>query len=297
MDTTPVHLIEVTPRELPGLQDTRGESIRSMLSADHNLKIGSVRSITGYQVKANLTGEQLLQSLQDLFTDPIIEQGTVNNSLLDVDEIFPKKPELAIMIGFKPGVTDNAAQAALDGLFTLFPEQENAQISTTMTYLFWDLPNDVDTLWLANTLHNPMIERAAMAKPEQCAESIWPQLSFPDRPPAAFTPPTTIDLEVDDQTLMTISEDGLLALNLEEMQAVQGHYRVPEIQAQRTELGLPPNAPTDVELECLAQTWSEHCSHKIFAAKIHHVDTVTGEDVEINSLFKTHIMQPTLDMQ
>ena len=56
MDTTPVHLIEVTPRELPGLQDTRGESIRSMLSADHNLKIGSVRSITGYQVKAARTG-------------------------------------------------------------------------------------------------------------------------------------------------------------------------------------------------------------------------------------------------
>ena len=297
MDTTPVHLIEVTPRELPGLQDTRGESIRSMLLADHNLKIGSVRSITGYQVKADLSGEQLLQSLQDLFTDPIIEQGTVNNSLLDVDEIFPNKPELAIMIGFKPGVTDNAAQAALDGLHTLFPEQENAQISTTMTYLFWDVPNDVDTLWLANTLHNPMIERAAMAKSEQCAESIWPQLPFPDRPPAAFTPPATIDLEVDDQTLMTISEEGLLALNLEEMQAVQGHYRIPEIQAQRTELGLPPNAPTDVELECLAQTWSEHCSHKIFAAKIHHVDTETGEDTEINSLFKTHIMQPTLDMQ
>ena len=136
MDTTPVHLIEVTPRELPGLQDTRGESIRSMLLADHNLKIGTVRSITGYQVKANLSSEQLLQSLQDLFTDPIIEQGTVNNSLLDVDEIFPNKPELAIMIGFKPGVTDNAAQAALDGLYTLFPEQENAQISTTMTYLY-----------------------------------------------------------------------------------------------------------------------------------------------------------------
>ena len=89
MDTTPVHLIEVTPRELPGLQDTRGESIRSMLSADHNLTIETVRSITGYQVKAKLSAEQLLQSLQDLFTDPIIEQGTVNNSLLDVSEIFP----------------------------------------------------------------------------------------------------------------------------------------------------------------------------------------------------------------
>ena len=297
MGQTPVHLIEVTPRELPGLQDTRAESIRGMLSADHNLNIGAVRSITGYQVKADLSPDQLLQSLQDLFTDPIIELGTVNNSLLDIPEVFPDKPELAIMIGFKPGVTDNAAQAALDGLLTLFPDQKEAQIATTMTYLFWDLPANIDTLWLANTLHNPMIERAAMATPEKCAEEIWPQLSFPDRPPAAFTPPATIDLEVNDETLMKISDEGLLALNLEEMQAVQGHYRIPEVQAERERLGLPPNAPTDVELECLAQTWSEHCSHKIFAANIHHVDTVTGEDSEINSLFKTHIMQPTLDMQ
>ena len=157
MGKLPVHLIEVTPRELPGLQDTRGESIRSMLSADHDLSVGKVRSITGYQVKANLTPSELLQSLQDLFTDPIIEQGAANNSLLDNHELFPNRHDLAIMVGFKPGVTDNAAQAALDGFHTLFPEQTNAQIATTMTYLFWDLPPGTDEKWLAMTLHNPMI--------------------------------------------------------------------------------------------------------------------------------------------
>ena len=297
MAEAPVHFIEVTPRELPGLQDTRGESIRGMLLSDHNLSIGKVRSITGYQVKATLSSGELLQSLQDLFTDPIIEQGVANKNILDDSTVFPNPPDLAIMVGFKPGVTDNAAQAALDGFLTIFPEQKEAEIATTMTYLFWDLPSGTDNLWLANNLHNPMIERAAMATPEHCSNSIWPQLPFPHRPPVTFAPPATIDLEVDDETLLQISEEGLLALNLEEMQAVQAHYRNPEIQTIREGLGLPPNAPTDVELECLAQTWSEHCSHKIFAAKIHHVDTTTGEDSEINSLFKTHIMQPTLDMQ
>ena len=297
MGKTPVHLIEVTPRELPGLQDTRGESIRSMLSADHNLTVGQVRSITGYQIKSNLSPDELLHGLQNLFTDPIIELGVANKSLLDDPTLFADGPDLAIMVGFKPGVTDNAAQAALDGLLTLFPEQNDAQIATTMTYLFWDLPSDIDAKWLANTLHNPMIERAAMATPEHCRNSVWPQLPFPDRPPVQFSPPATIDLEVSDETLLQISDEGLLALNLEEMQAIQGHYRNPEIQAIREGLGLPPNAPTDVELECLAQTWSEHCCHKIFAAKIHHTDSTTGEDSEINSLFKTHIMQPTLDMQ
>jgi phosphoribosylformylglycinamidine (FGAM) synthase PurS component len=188
MSGTPVHLVEVTPRELPGLQDTRGESIRSMLTADHNLSVGKIRSITGYQVKANLTSAELLQSLQDLWADPVIEHGTVNQSLLDDPSFFPDAPDLAIMVGFKPGVTDNAAQAGLDGLLTLFPHHTEALVATTMTYLFWDLPTDTDGVWLAKTLHNPMIERAALAKAEHCAVATWPQLPFPERPPSMMPP-------------------------------------------------------------------------------------------------------------
>ena len=209
MGDLPVHLIEVTPKELPGLQDTRGESMRSMLAADHNLSIGKVRSITGYQVKANLSPSKLLQSLQDLFTDPIIELGTANKSLLDDKSLFPEPPELAIMVGFKPGVTDNAAQAALDGFHTLFPAQKDAQIATTMTYLFWDVPAGTDPVWLAKTLHNQMIERAALADTNHCSNSVWPQLSFPERPTVNFAPPATIDLEVSDEKLIEISDEGL----------------------------------------------------------------------------------------
>ena len=115
--------------------------------------------------------------------------------------------------------------------------------------------------------------------------------------PLPYVKPATVDLEVSDDELISISEKGLLALNLEEMKAIQAHYRDERVRDARRGLGLPHSSPTDAELECLAQTWSEHCSHKIFAAEIHHVDTVTGEDTTIDSLFKTHIMQPTLDIQ
>jgi phosphoribosylformylglycinamidine synthase len=81
------------------------------------------------------------------------------------------------------------------------------------------------------------------------------------------------------------------------MHAIQAHYRDPEVRVARESLGLPAGAPTDAELECLAQTWSEHCSHKIFAARINHKDNVTGESSVIDSLFKTHIVSPTLDIQ
>ena len=83
-----------------------------------------------------------------------------------------------------------------------------------------------------------MIERASVADRNGCLNGHWPQLGFPDVPPNIFKEPTTIDLEVSDDELLEISERGLLALNLEEMKAIQSHYRDPAVRAERTEQGL-----------------------------------------------------------
>ena len=291
---TGIHLFEVTNRDLDGLSDARGDSVRAMLAADHGIEVAAVRVILGYQVQTNLAEAEADSMVQDLFVDPIIECGARLTRLLDD---FPEAPEVAIQVGYKPGVTDNPGQAGLDGLLTLFPHHSEAKVATYRTYAFWGVPENIDPKHLASTLHNPMIERASVAGPAECAEGRWPALGFPEQPPATYSEPAIIDLEVGDEQLLEISETGLLALNLEEMRTIQQHYRDPEIRLVREQLGLPAKAPTDAELECLAQTWSEHCSHKIFAARIHHVDTETGEDSVIDSLFKTHIMQPTLDIQ
>ena len=211
---------------------------------------------------------------------------------------FPVPPQIVIQAGFKPGVTDNAGQAGLDGLLTLFPHlSSDSAVATTRTYAFWGVPDNTSADWLAGKLHNPMIERASISGQLDCEKSVWPSLDFPNQPALEQTAPAIVDLEISDNELIEISETGLLALNLNEMKAIQSHYRDPLVRKAREQLGLPSNAPTDAELECLAQTWSEHCSHKIFAAKIHHKDTETGEDSTIDSLFKTHIMKPTLDIQ
>lgn len=49
--------------------------------------------------------------------------------------------------------------------------------------------------------------------------------------------------------------------------------------------------PTDVELEVIAQTWSEHCKHRIFNAKISHI--LNGREETVDSLFKTYIRSTT----
>ena len=289
---------QVATRDMEGLTDARGESIKAMLQSDYSISVNSVRVILGYQVKSNISEKEAERAIYDLFADPIIEFGDLNQSLIDNKKLFPKSPEIAVTVGFKPGVTDNAGQAGLDGLMTIFPEvAKESQVSTTMTYLFWGVPNDISPTWLTSKLHNQMIERASISDRKQCLNSNWPKLDFPERPALMEQPSATVNLEVSDEELIEISEKGLLALNLEEMKAIQANYRNPTVHSARKELGLPENAPTDAELECLAQTWSEHCCHKIFAANIHHVDHETGEDTYIDSLFKTHIVKPTLDIQ
>ena len=276
------------------MRDVRGDSVKRQLQADHSIEIDSVRSIVGFLIDSEITSEEISSRVDDVFADPIIEESATNSLHLDNSELFTESPDITVTIGFKAGVTDNPGKAALDGFLTIFPEAgEDARVSTYITYVFQGVPSEVDADWLSKQLHNGLIERALYSiKGEKS-----PEIEYIPVEAIEYTPPATIDLEISDDDLIKLSEEGLLALNLEEMQTIQAHYRDPEVKASRAAVGLPENAPTDVELECLAQTWSEHCKHKIFAAHIHHVDTETGEDTEIDSLFKTHIMNPTLEMK
>jgi phosphoribosylformylglycinamidine synthase subunit PurSL len=75
------------------------------------------------------------------------------------------------------------------------------------------------------------------------------------------------------------------------MWAIRRYYEDAARIAERHALGLP-EWPTDVELEALAQTWSEHCKHKIFNAHITYADE-RGRVQEIDSLFQTFIVRAT----
>ena len=87
-------------------------------------------------------------------------------------------------------------------------------------------------------------------------------------------------LNADADELSRISQEGLLSLNLAEMQAIQAYFAKLE------------RNPTDVELETIAQTWSEHCVHKTFKSMIEYAET--GRETEmIDGLFKTYIQRAT----
>ena len=83
--------------------------------------------------------------------------------------------------------------------------------------------------------------------------------------------------------LLRISQEGLLSLNLAEMQAIQSHFS-----------GIGRD-PTDVEIETLAQTWSEHCVHKTFGGLIEYIED-DKQPIIINGLLKTTIIQVTEEL-
>ena len=142
---TPVHCIDVLPKTGGGMIDSRGESVRRQLMGNHNISTQEVRSTLGYLVKGDFTPEELQRATTELFSDPIIEDGNINQTFINTSH-FKTNPDVTILVGFKPGVTDNRAQAALDGLKTLFPEKKDMEVSTTTGYMFWGVPDELDEL-------------------------------------------------------------------------------------------------------------------------------------------------------
>lgn len=70
---------------------------------------------------------------------------------------------------------------------------------------------------------------------------------------------------------MSLSKNRLLALNIDEMRTIKKFFSNKKFLEVRKKYGLDGSI-TDVELESIAQTWSEHCKHKIFNATIEYYD-------------------------
>jgi phosphoribosylformylglycinamidine synthase len=86
-------------------------------------------------------------------------------------------------------------------------------------------------------------------------------------------------IEASEQQLLEVSRELGIGLNLQEMKSVQEYFR-----------GKGRN-PTDVELQTIGQTWSEHCFHKTFKGKIKF------DGKEIDSLFRTYIAKATNEIK
>ncbi len=204
-----------------------------------------------------------------------------------------------IEVGFRPGVTDNEGRTAAGALEMLLGRKlaGSEAVYTSVQYLLAGKLNQTTAATIATKLlANELIERFTILNREEFTTQGGV---------TAFAPKVTggepwrvaeIDLDVADQELLRISRDGVLALHLDEMKIIRDHLADPATLKVRRKFGLGAKI-TDVELEVLAQSWSEHCKHKIFGGDIHYEDTLSGERTVFHSLFDTFIKQPTAEIR
>jgi phosphoribosylformylglycinamidine synthase subunit PurSL len=278
-----IYRVEVTPQA--GQQDSRGENIRRQAES---LGIAGIERVAVSDLYfldcADDTGESSANAAasitQALLCDPVIEDATV----VALAGCATQSALPFIEVSLRPGVTDSVAESLLSAARTLGITALQAA-ATGQRYTFSSDPStgplSSSTLAqiAAGLLANEVIQTYTLSR-------------LVDPP---FVPVQPVDATVEtiplaaaaDEVLQAISSERRLALDLAEMRAIRDYY-----QAENRE-------PTDIELEMLAQTWSEHCGHKSFKALVAYEERdasgalIPGSQREIDSLLKTFIQAAT----
>ncbi len=236
------------------VEDARAKSFLHTLQG--LFKKASLRDVTTarlYTIDAKLTPVEL-QKASDRLTNPVSEISSTS-------EIpAPSSYAFSIEIGYLPGVTDNVGKTAKetveDSIGRKLPEGEGVY-SSTVLFLEGELAED-EVKSFAAELHNPLIERASIFASGKEIPIVVPSVQLHEVARAE-----SVDLQVTDEELLRISKEGIrgsegsrrgpLALTTRALKAIRNYF---EKEGRK---------PTDAELEMLAQTWSEHCKHTIFA--------------------------------
>jgi len=274
-----------------GVRDARGERVRQEISANLGIALERVQTLDVYTVDSDLSSGELEAAAHGPLSDPVIQEVAIDRPLAHDFDVL-------IEVGFRPGVTDNVGRTAREAIeyVTGRTFAEGEAVYTSTQYLLSGQVDKQQAGQIASGfLANGLIQRWTILDRDELDPEKGVPATVPRAGGAGELRVNRIDLNVDDQELLRISRDGMLALTLNEMKCLQAHFNDPQVLAKRKKVGLGPQ-PTDVELEALAQTWSEHCKHKIFSAKIDYEDE-NGKRETIDSLFKTFIYGATRDVR
>ncbi len=275
---------------LPGAHDARGSAVTLKSARDLGITLESVESRDIYLIDCALTPDEL-SLITEAFVDPVVQSvdpGTAS------PESSTESFSWAIEVGLKPGVTDNVGTSARVAIGDLLGRtlSEEEDVFTSILYLLRGSIDRGEAGRIAtDLLANPLINSISLHSFEEWSSQ--PRDITPPRITSGVEPVVEIhNLDRPDDELIQMSRTGLWALTIEEMRAIREHFSDEERSRKRSEFGLGPS-PTDVEMETLAQTWSEHCKHKIFNSTIEYEDAEEGETLSIRSLFDSYIRGTT----
>lgn len=206
------------------------------------------------------------KKIEEAFVSAPVQSGVFGD--IPEPDSFAEEFNWAILVGYLPGVTDTIGRTAKKTIEDTLDKKlgEHEDVFTAQAYFLSGKLKQEDVETIAYSLHNPLIQYARIRsakeyKKENGFPIITPNVQLEGNPHV-----DDVNLWVSDEELEQLgtlgiqnadgSRRGPLALDLDAMKVIRTYF-----YGKRRH-------PTDVEIEALAQTWSEHCNHSIFSDPI-----------------------------
>ncbi len=280
------HRLEIRLKD--GLFDAEGSSIKNKSKEYFGLEVEQIRIIRVLTIDKEFDQSQL-SKIQQLFQNPVTEDSSFSPIAREFDWI--------IWVGFRPGVKDAAGETAVEAIEDLLSIrfQKGEAVYTSKLYeIKGNLKRDEVEKIAKELLANELIQQWRIFSKEEWDLKKGIGFIIPKVILRHIPEVKRFHIETDED-LKRISFERNLALNEKDIPIIRRYFSKPEVLEERRKIGL--DLPTDVELEYISQARSDHCNHNTFKGLFRYKDLFTGEQFQVNNLFKVCIEEPTLKIQ
>ncbi len=263
-------LWEIEVRPADGQVDREGQKLLNEAKSLGCETISSVAKRTVFLLEGDFDESAATSIAGDLLVDPVTESATL--SKLPATTVTADWKVVTVM--FRPGMTDNVGETVKKEL--LDRGWKIQAVATAHRYLINPNVSEAElTRFTQKVLANEKIERVIPGPLNISTIAVGKPYKF-----------ELEEIEIgglNEEQRMALSKSKQLSLSRAEMKTIQQYY---------SDMG---HDPTDIELETIAQTWSEHCSHKTLAGRIKYQDD--KQTVQYDNMLKETIFKATMQIR
>jgi phosphoribosylformylglycinamidine synthase len=253
----------------PGFTDVHGNGVLEDIKELGISAVEAVQSAKVFLIEADFDADFAQHVAKELLADPVCQEYYIGRS----GPPAGLAKVTLIEVHLKSGVTDPVAESVMAALADMGVKANNVRTARKYVLLGDIKSNKIETI-AKKILANDCIEVVLIGNEAE--------------PPNPHLKPYQLKIihwpisDLDDNGLLALGKEKDLFLNLVEMQTIQKYYQKLDRE------------PTDVELEAIAQTWSEHCIHKTLKSAVDM--TINGQKIHFDNLLKDTIFKATMQL-
>ena len=252
-----------------GFPDVQGASVLTDIKEFGINAVEAVQFARVYLIEADFEKDFADRLAKELLADPVCEEYYIGRSGAPAGLAKATLMEVHL----KSGVTDPVAESVTSAMNDMGVKPDSVRTARKYVLLGELNSKQIDTI-AKKILANDCIEVCVVGNDTE--------------PPSPHIKPYELNLvhlpirDLDEQGLVNLSKEKDLFLNAVEMKTIQDYFK---------RIG---REPTDIELEAIAQTWSEHCVHKTLKSKVDM--EIDGQHIQFNNLLKETVFKATKDL-